>query len=85
MGTGGVKGVAYKAPEERVSGECGRCGEAVTLVRNSVASTCRSDGNRYIYPDREDMQHAGWCIFRCRGCSDVIDANRRPLQTTIAA
>lgn len=73
------------ASEERIAGECGNCGQAVTLVRNSVAPTCHRDGTRYIYPDREDMQHNGWCIFRCRGCHEVIDTNWRQLQTTIAA
>lgn len=69
------------ANEERISGECSFCGEPVTLVRNSVARTCRRDGNRYIYTDRQD---SGWCIFRCRECSSLIDENWRPLQITIA-
>jgi len=73
------------ADEERIAGECGKCGEAVTLVRNSIAKTCRADGNRYIYPDREDMQHAGWCIFRCRGCSEVIETTWRQARSEIAA
>ncbi len=59
--------------ESRESGQCRKCGTAVVLVKNSVAKTCRMDGNRYIYPDRPDMTNSGYCIFRCRGCQKVID------------
>lgn len=59
--------------ETRVDGQC-KCGESVVKILNSEYPTCRTDGARFVYPDRND----NWCIFRCRGCSVVIDETWRP-------
>lgn len=60
--------------EVRLDGACA-CGTRVVLIQNSHLPTCRSDGVRYIYPNRPDT---GWCIFRCKVCKEVISETWRP-------
>lgn len=43
------------------------CGESFLIEYNT--RSCRADGKRIFYPDRED---AGWCAFRCRKCHQVV-------------
>ena len=63
-----------KQPQVRRAGECKTCGTAVDKLEHSAAATCMADGTRFVYPDEQDK---GWCIFRCRKCSDVIDYSWR--------
>ena len=62
--------IEAKAPQTRIYGLCATCGTAVDRLEHSIVPTCRADGARYVYPDEADK---GWCIFRCRKCSSVID------------
>lgn len=55
--------------EIREYGECS-CGTPVLRIINSDLPTCRVDGIRYAYPDSAE---SGWCIFRCKICSGVIE------------
>jgi ABC-type ATPase with predicted acetyltransferase domain len=57
-------------------GECGVCFESVYRVVNS-SFTRNADRTRYRYPTDKE----GWCIFRCRGCGEVISDNWRALTT----
>jgi hypothetical protein len=66
--------------EKRTEGECGSCERAVTLIEHSEYPTCRRDGNRYAYPERQD----GWCIFRCEDCHAVIEDVWRPKTAALA-
>lgn len=59
--------------EREDHGECGQCGESVFCVVNS-SFTLNTDRTRYRYP--EDVE--GWCVFRCRGCGEVISDTWRP-------
>jgi hypothetical protein len=53
--------------ETRIPGTCS-CGRKVVKILNSKVPTMWVNGDRYIYPERED----GWCIFRCKDCMAVI-------------
>ena len=44
-----------------------RCGQSILIERDWP--TCRTDGKRIFYPDEPDT---GLCVFRCKGCGDVI-------------
>ena len=55
--------------ETRIKGRCGECGRSVTKILDSKKGTCRADATRYIYTGEKD---AGWCIFRCKQCGEVI-------------
>jgi hypothetical protein len=67
--------------ERRVPGETGRtwmighdtdtcrCGQRI-LIEKEAKNTCRKDGKRLFYPDREDK---GECAFRCKNCGEPLD------------
>ena len=51
-----------------IKGKCTLCGEPhEKIIKSSI--TNRTDGIRYAKPDDKE----GWCVFRCRGCLEVIE------------
>jgi hypothetical protein len=54
--------------ETRIAGACS-CGRKVTKILNSEVPTMWKNGDRYIYPERDDK----WGIFRCEDCKEPID------------
>lgn len=44
-----------------------RCGKAVEIQYDT--SSCRADKKRVYHPEDRD---SGWCLFRCKGCSEPV-------------
>lgn len=63
--------------ETRISASC-KCGRTIVKIMNSEKPTNWRNGDRYIYPERQDD---GWCIFRCDKCYTAVDELFAPTES----